>query len=265
MPPRRRRYKRNNKKNVPRKRSDAVVKKLAKQAMSSMKPMKMFINDGINQAPSLASNPWFCILPYDIPGSSAAGSSGDVNRNSDQTWIHRCSGILEAQFSNLTINPVEVRKMCGWYKGSAKPNDVANSAFGVAHLGTSFPTRLTRYDSDNWKIIEDKNFTVMPHQIYDSAAGNAGTAALRANWKPLTLKCNFNLNKVVRYTDGTDAGAGITVKDGGLQQNGAYHVGWIPFIGIQLRCPTQAFTDYQGSNPSPTLDYKFTTYFKDNM
>lgn len=246
---------------VPRKRSDAKVKKLAKSAMASMKPMKRFMNDGINQSPNISSNPWFCILPYNIPGGSAGSASGDIYRNSDQTWIHKCAGFVEAQFNTLTINPVEVRKMCGWYKGSAKPNDTANSAFSSTHLASSFPNRLTRYDPDNWKIIEDKTFTVCPYQLYSSD----GDGDDRANWKPLQLKCNFKLNKVVRYTDGTDAGNGLNVKDGGIQQNGAYHVGWIPFIGIQLRCPDQAFTDYQGSNPSPKLDYKFTTYFKDNL
>lgn len=256
---------RGKKKYVPKKRSDAQVKKLAKSAISSMKPMKMFMIDALNQTPNLGSNPWFCVLPYDIPGSAASGTSGDVNRNSDQTWVHRTSGFFEAQMNPLCLNPVEVRKLCGWYKGSAKPNDSANSSFSVTHLATSFPNRLERYDRDNWKINEDKTWTVLPHQIYDQNSGDSSTVALRANWKPLQIKCNYNLNRVVRYTDGTDHGAGLGVKDGGLQTNGAYHVGWIPFIGIQLRCPNQSFTDYSGSNPSPNLDYKFTTYFKDNQ
>ena len=269
----------NRKRFVKRKRSDARVKKLALQAVNAQKVMKRFPNDGLNfQNPNPAGNSWLCFIPTDIGASGTTSAQQDISRLTNETWIQRMSGIMDIQIGETTIKPVEFRKMCGWYKGSAKPNDPQNSAFNSAHLQSSFPTRLTRYDPDNFKIIEDKSWSVTPKLVYDNNGsddrhlpdptgmtdGMPQAEQFYGVWNPQTVKCSFQLNRVFRYTDANDSAAGTNIRDG-LVLNGAYLVGWVPFIAIQMRCPQQAFTEPSGNNPAPVIDYKFTTYFKDNF
>ena len=164
----------NRKRFVKRKRSDARVKKLALQAVNAQKVMKRFPNDGLNfQNPNPAGNSWLCFIPTDIGASGTTSAQQDISRLTNETWIQRMSGIMDIQIGETTIKPVEFRKMCGWYKGSAKPNDPQNSAFNSAHLQSSFPTRLTRYDPDNFKIIEDKSWSVTPKLVYDNNGSDA--------------------------------------------------------------------------------------------
>lgn len=249
----------NKKKFVKKTRSDARVKKLAIQAVNSQKVMKRFPNDGLNFQNPSASNEWVCFLPTDIGASGPTAVNQDISRLTNSTWIQRMSGIIDVQIPQTCHSPVEVRKMCGWYKGSSKPNDPQNSSFGATHLQQSFPSRLTRYDNDNFKIVDDINFSVSPHQqLY-----NPDTETKESLWKPFKIKCSMRLNRTFNYTDANDSAAGTNLRDG-LVLNGAYLVGWVPFIAIQMRCPQQAFTAPTGSNPRPVWDYKFTTYFKDN-
>lgn len=250
------------KKYIPRKRSDKRVKVLAKQAVNSMKPMKRWSQDNVNQVYDMSSNQWFCIKPAALAGGGANSGSAENVRLSNQAWIHRCSGIFHVKINPLTLYNVEIRKMCGWYKGGTGNYDQPANQFGITHLQNSFPHRLKRYDPDNFKIIEDRTWDVTPKMIYDSNGSDDQTLSepMRAVWSPQQIKCNFKFNRVFRYTDDVDNNA-----EEGLAQNGIQQVGWIPFIAIQLRCPDQAFTAPTGNNPAPMLDYKFTTYFKDNL
>jgi len=248
-------------------RSNAQVKKLAKQAVNSMKPMKRFSQDNINEVYNLSSNQWFMLRPTAVPGAGANSLQAENSRLSNQCWIHRCSGIFHVKINPSTLYNVEFRKMCGYYKGGTGTYDTSPINFNITHLHNSFPHRNKRYDPDNFKIIEDKTWDMTPKMIFDSSSGDSISEDTglsndnKAVWAPLQIKCNFNFNKVFRYTDADDADA----EGEALQQNGISQVGWVPFIAIQMRCPDQAFTDAQGNNPAPMLDYKFTTYFKDNL
>lgn len=258
--------KNSNRRGRAKKRTDKRVKQLAKSAVASMKPMKKLASDAINQQYDLSSTNWIMIQPYYIGGGPNNSGSAENTRLSNQVWHHRTSGIHWIRIPPTCLYPVEVRKMCGWFKGSADPTDATINAFSAATLTQSFPNRSRRYDSDNFKIIEDKSWTVMPHQIFDSTSGDTaaedtGVSNMnRAVWKDIVVKCNFNTNRVVRYTD-----SNINTSEEGLVASAAMSVGWKPFIGIQLVCPEHAFTDEYGNNPSPIWDSKFTTYFKDNM
>ena len=255
----------NGRRKNPKTRSDKRVKVLAKQAVNSMKPMKKLAMDAINQAYDLSSTNWIMIQPYYVGGGPNNSGSAENTRLSNQIWHHRTSGIHWIRMHPKTTHPVEVRKMCGWFKGSVDPTDASINAFTAATLTSAFPNRSRRYDSDNWKIIEDKSWTVMPHQIFDSTSGESTGEAMLANdnralWKDVVIKCNFATNRVVRYSD-----SNINSAEEGLVASAAMSVGWKPFIAIQLVCPEEAFTDHNGDNPSPTWDSKFTTYFKDNL
>lgn len=266
-PRRNRQYRR--RKYAKKTRSDAQVKRLAAQVVGSQKIMKRFPNDATNSSPNLSTyngNPWLLFQPTNIDGVGDSGTQADILRQTNEAWINRMSGILHIQFSKLTVNMVEIRKLCGWYKGSTNAADPGITGLTAHHLKTSFPDRIQRYDPDNWKILHDKTFSVCPHSIYDSSGSDnsAGTEPMRAIWKPVTLKCNMKLNKVFRWTDYDDAGHGTGTADGLVSQGSLLAGSWYPFIAVQIRCPDQDFTAVSGSNPSPVLDYKFTTYFKDN-
>lgn len=257
---------RGRKKFAKRKRSDARVKTLAKQAINSMKPMKRLAQDANNQQYDLSTTNWIMIQPYYIGGGANNSSAAENTRLSNQVWHHRTTGIHWIRIPSTCLYPVEVRKMCGWFKGSADATDASINSFSAAALTASFPNRSRRYDPDNFKIIEDKSWTVMPHQVFDSSSGvSTGeetglTNDNRAVWKDVVIKCNFTTNKVVRYTDSVNNDS-----EEALVASAAMSVGWKPFIAVQLICPEQAFTGQYGSNPSPIWDSKFTTYFKDNL
>lgn len=260
-------YKKNNKKKYQkRKRSDTRVKTLAKQAVNSMKPMKKLAVDAVNQQYDLSSNSWIMIQPYFIGGGPNNSGSAENTRLSNQVWHHRTSGIHWIRIPPTCLYPVEVRKMCGWFKGSSDATDASINSFSALALTSSFPNRTRRYDSDNFKIIEDKSWTVMPHQIFDNTSGTSTGEETglsndnRAVWKDIQVKCNFATNRVVRYTD-----SAINDGEEGLVSSAGMSCGWKPFIAVQLICPESAFTDEYGNNPSPIWDSKFTTYFKDNL
>lgn len=244
-------------------RTDKQIKKLARSAIASMKPMKRVAFDNLNMREDMSSNQWIVWQPTFIAGN-AGGSDQENTRMSNQCWIQRCSGIVNIQPSTQTLHPIEIREMCGWYKGSTSGTQAAINSFNAGHLNTSFPNRLTRYDPDNFKIIKDRFFTVCPRQIYDSSSGDStgeNSHVLNDNlavWAPVTIKCTFKLNKVFRYSDATDGGGEESlVTDAGSQ------VGWKPFIALQLRCPNHNWNTM--THPAPLIDSKFTTYFKDNV
>lgn len=259
---------RRNRRYKPKKRNDARVKALARQAVGSLKPMKSFAQDGLNQTFDLSTLSWIMFRPYDVPGEGPTANHIGHYRQTNNIWVNRFSGIAHINVNPLTKQPVEIRQMCGWYKGTSKPNDPPIVAFTATHLQNSFPNRLRRYDSSNFKIVEDKTFTVTPKMIYDSNGSDdsVGGESMLAVWNPLTLKCNFKINRKVEFTDYDDDLTGGTGGGNADDFNpaGDVHLGWVPFVAFQFRCPNQAFTSLMGSNPSPQWDYKFTTYFKDN-
>lgn len=263
-----RKYKKRAKRQFRKKktRTDARVKTLAKQAVNSMKPMKRLAFDSNDTQISLANNQWYMWQPAYIGGGPANSTSAENVRLSNQIWLHRFSGIAHIQIQDKTMKAVEVRKMCGWYKGSTDATDASIQGFGIAHLHTSFPNRIKRYDPDNFKILEDRTWTATPKFIYDSTSGEGAAEGSglqndnRSIWSPMTVKCNWNLNRVFRYSGSND-----NQSEESLHASAATLVGWKPFFAIQIRCPQQAFTDITGNNPSPVIDYKFTSYFKDNV
>lgn len=244
------------------KKHNKVSKREVVKALGSLKPMKRHPFDTNNTKVQTNSSPWILVKPYAIPGTTTINAAGaNERRLSDQIWVQRCSGFYNLQIDAKTTNEVEIRKIVGWYKGSTSGADKAINVLNTQVLATDFPTRLSRYDPDNYKIIEDKSWTSHPISIYNgaSAPGDANTPI--AVWKSQMIKANFNFGRTVRFSDSVEHDDGDPVLAIGSS------VGWAPFIALQVRCPTLDFTGPSGggNNPSPAVDTKFTTYFKDAL
>lgn len=238
-------------------RKQKVSKKQIVAAMGSLKPMKRHPADAQNSQVQTNTAPWLIIHPYHIQGAPTVGATNtNENRLSDQVWVNRCSGYFNVQIGAFTTNEVEFRKLCGWYKGSQDSSDHAINAFNAVVLTNHIPNRLTRYDPDNYKIVEDKSWTSMPKFVYNGASEPGEDNVPVAVWQSQMIKCNFRFNRTVRFSDDTE-------NDDSNPVLGAQAVGWHPFMALQIRCPSQDFTGTTGNNPSPKVDSKFTTYFKD--
>lgn len=257
MPPKRKR-------NYKRKKTSAaaLARREARKVAWSMIPQKMKLNDGNLTIDDYTDPPGLLIKPYFIDANMNLNSGSDENqkRDTNHIYISRCAGIANIEIPATCVNRVEIRKICGWYKGAGTtvasgqgPQGLAN--FSATHVEEVFSNQLARYDSANFKIVDDKQFAVMPKQIYDLSGsdGEVGNETMVAVWNVPQIKCNFRFNRRFRYADGKQGNADETAA------SGEDLVGWKPFIYIRAKAPGQ---NWSGSNEL-VIKYKFTTYFKD--
>lgn len=242
------------KKTKGRKKSTAMTKKgvekIARSVQYKSIPRKLLYNQVTDQAVQTNSTPWVIIQPTFI-------DAGDQNHNrrSDSVFVEKCTGFFNLSLSTKTLNRVEVREICGYYKGSTNSSDKNIANFGSHELNTLLPNKMSAWDRDNFLIKHDKSYDLTPTHVYDVA----GTPA--AIWRSKRIPLSLYMYRKYRYTNTVQGGSGNTVEGSLASSN--YVEGWKPFIAIQVRCPDQDFTGTTGSNVGPYLDYKFITSFKD--
>ena len=255
---------RNNKKNKrPRRRRRTQTKKsmykVAKNVAFNMIPTKRLPNDGATLLDSNSPNS-ILIKPYFIPAAASlvAGADENERRMTNNIWINRTSGIFRVIPPATCVNALDVRLMCGWYKGTgavvgsnAGPKGTT-SELTATHLHEVFPNVRSRYDPSNFKIVSDKSFIRMPQQIFD-IDGSGSSDTMTALWRPIVLKCNFKFNRRFNYSDGKQG------DDSETTSSGENVSGWKPFIWLFVKAPDQ---QWNGGNKCD-VEYKFTTYFKD--
>lgn len=261
MPARKRNYNRRPRKGAKGMKKSSMYK-IAKKANYDMIPRKLHVFDGTAALDDYTAPPGLLISPTQIPAVPYVGASSTDElalRNNNQIYLERCSGVFNIRPFPTVINPLHVRKICGWWKGvtvSSSDGPVLASGLTATTLNSTFSSRLARYDSANYKIIEDKFFTMVPHSIYDSNGSDNATAnePMRALWKPILVKCNFNFKRKFTYADGKQSGNADEIDPDGSQV-----MGWKPFIFLQVFSPDQQYTTVD----KVEIDYKFTSYFKD--
>lgn len=231
------------------------MEKVARQTAYKMIPKKLKSFDTIDTTVQTNSTPWLIVEPLHLDiGLNNYSRAGDV------IFAERCSGIFNVSFSGNTTNRVEVREMVGWFKGTNKTvgqtGAIPATQFGPSILNDDIPSKRSRWDRDNYKILHDRTYDLMPTQIYEATPGNP-----QALWKSKQIKLNLPMYRKFRYTNANNGGDNDSAE--GTYANADNVMGWQPFIGLQLRCPDQDFTGQSGSNPGPYVDMKFTTYFKD--
>ena len=249
------------KKSKPRKApSKAQMAKVARKVAFDMIPAKRCPNDGIATLSSSAPNS-LLIKPYFIEGNSTLASGQDElhKRNGNQIYVSRTSGFFRVEVPSTVVNAVDVRHICGWYKGTgavigqnAGPQGLT-AQLSATHLSEVFSSNIARYDPANFKIVSDRTFTKVPESIFDLDGPNGQGTTMVGLWKPINIKCNFKFNKRFKYQDGKQN------DDSEITTNGENVLGWKPFIWLYVKCPAQQWS--QG-NPCD-IQYKFTTYFKD--
>lgn len=259
MPP-----KRYNKKRRPRRNGlkKSSVYKIAKKANYDMIPKKFHHYDGTATLNDYTAPPGLLISPTEIPANDYVGAHAAdelEQRNTNKIYLERCSGVFNIRPFTTMVNPLHVRKVCGWWKGVVEAStDGPNTGSGLTAttLHATFSSRLARYDSTNYKIIEDKFFTLVPTQIYDSNGSDdaSGSEPMRALWKPTLVKCNFNMNRRFLYGNGKQSDM-----EDEIVTDGSNVMGWKPFIFLQVFSPDQQYTQTNKVD----IDYKFTSYFKD--
>lgn len=258
-PYRRRRPRKRNNRN---KSQYQVAKRAARQVAYGMIPIKRVPNDGTLTLDSNDPNS-ILIKPYFIEANATLSSGADEmhKRNGNQIYVQRTSGIFRIQPPATCVNVLQVRHVCGWYKGSGATLSAGQGPTGLAHSLTAahinevFHTNLARYDPANFKIVHDSTFSKVPESIYDlnGSDDNYGDEAMVAIWKPITVKCNFKFNKRFKYADGKQG------DDSEISTSGEELVGWKPFVWLGVKAPQQQWSQ---ANPL-AIEYKFTTYFKD--
>lgn len=250
------------KKKFQRKQGAKKIYKIAKKANYDMIPRKYHTYDGTLTLEDYTAPPGVFISPTQIAANQYTGyqSPGDLSkRNTNQIYLERCSGVFNIRPGVLMINPLHVRKICGYWKGvavSSSDGPNTNSGLSATTLHQTFDSRLARYDSTNYKVIEDKFFTIVPHSVYDSNGTDdaIGPEPMRALWKPVLVKCNFKFNRKFTYGDGKQHD-----QEDEIDPDGSQVMGWKPFIFLQVFSPDQQYT----STDKVDIDYKFTSYFKD--
>lgn len=264
MPPKRNyKRKRNLRRRYPRKKpANSAMYKIAKKANYDMIPKKMHPFDGTITLNDYTQPEGILIQPTFIPANDYVGAHAAdelKQRNTNQIYLERCSGVFNIRPFATIVNPLHIRKICGWWKGASQsssdgPNPGAELT--AAALQLTFDNRLARYDNTNYKIKEDKFFTITPRNVVDNNGSDdaVGTEPMRALWAPVMVKCNFKFHRKFTYGDGKQSGM-----EDEIDTNGAHVMGWKPFIFLQVRSPDQQYT----ATDKVDIDYKFTSYFKD--
>lgn len=226
------------------------VEKIARQVAYKSIPRKLLYNQATDQAVQNNSTPWVIIQPTFI-------DAGDQNyeRRGDSVFIEKCTGFFNLSMSTATLNRVEVRELCGFYKGSTNSLDKNIANFGSNELNTILPNKMSAWDRDNFMIKHDKSYDLVPVHMYDLQG------VPLAIWRSKRIPLSLHMYRRYRYTNTVQGGSGNTVEGSLASSN--YVEGWKPFIALQVRCPEQNFTGTTGNNVGPYLDYKFITSFKD--
>lgn len=265
MPPKKNYRKKNfRKKNYrSRKPTGSQVYKIAKKANYDMIPKKYAEDDGTFAMNSSTLNSTV-VLPYLIPAVSYAGSAGTdelMKRNGNQIYLERCAGVFNIKPPKEIISPIQVRLVCGWFKGNTTGTPLegpgVSEQLTAESLYNTFQNRLARYSKNNYKIVRDSFFTMVPEQIYDANGSDDHALAeqMHAIWKPRLLKCNFKIHRRIRYAGGKQG------EDHEIEANGENVIGWKPFVFLLVE-PEGDYSDWSESAVC-NVDYKFTKYFKD--
>ena len=232
------------------------IESIARKTAYKMIPRKLHTVDALDAGAGTISNstPWVIIKPALIDQGY-----GNAVRATDTTFIEKCTGHFNVTFSTSTLNRVEIRELCGFYKGTTDSSGKSNAAFNTLTLQTALPNKIASWDRDNFLIKHDKSYDLMPVQIYDQ--GN-DYPDLKALWRSKRIPLSLYMYRKYRYTnDSLGDEDGATVEGTFAANNDP--VGWVPFIALQVRCPEQDFTGSTGNNAGPYIDYKFRTMFKD--
>lgn len=203
-----------------------------------------------NDAAGTGAQPFVVIKPLSALAMSATNS--ETARESNMIYAMNCRLDLNITTNPLTLNPYHIRIIKGWAKGNASYGASArspNDQISEAVLATTIPNHFTEIDSDDFKILMDKSYTLSPKQVYDAYPQSQASTDNRALWSDFTFKHNWKFDRKYKFEDST----------------GASLVGWHPFIAIQLDRSIYGpqFTGTDGACPSPTVQYNFDTYFKD--
>lgn len=250
---------RRGRKNFKRKNTNAQMTKVAKRVAFNMIPTKRKPNDGSTQLAANTPNS-LLIKPYFIEAADALVSGQDENekRMTNNIFINRTSGYFRIIPPATLVNALDIRLICGWYKGTgavigsnAGPQGLTAN-LSATHLYEVFASNMGRYDPSNFKIISDRSMIRMPQQIYDLDGSGQGSTVVGL-WRPIEMKCNFNFNRRFNYSDGKQN------DDSETTSSGENVSGWKPFIWLYAKAPDQQWS--QGN--SCDIEYKFTTYFKD--
>ena len=242
------------KKQKGRKKSNAMTKKgvekIARSVQYKSIPRKLLYNQATDQSVQTNSTPWVIIQPTFI-------DAGDQNHNrrGDSVFVEKCNGFFNLSMGTSTLNRVEVRELCGFYKGSTNSLDKNIANFGSNELNVNLPNKMSAWDRDNFYIKHDKSYDLTPVHMYDLQG------VPLAIWRSKRIPLSLYMYRKYRYTNTVLGGSGNTVEGSLASSN--YVEGWKPFIALQVRCPEQNFTGSTGSNAGPYLDYKFITSFKD--
>lgn len=216
----------------------------------------------------LVSNQTFKIFyPLQLPKSSANSNADDFNnRESNRIYARNCSFQCHIQPRSLTLEPFQIKMMCGYFKGD---DNLGTGQLTEAQLKALYPeinnlpyTRNNGQRDFYWKYV--KTWTLCPRQLYDGVAEHMPgvmddqSQVNRALWLPKQINYNFKFNKLFTYE--SDEGDALN--------------GWMPLIAIQC-LPLEGGTAFTrpdlegdlsaaaGSYPSPTLHCSMVTYFND--
>jgi len=196
--------------------------------------------------------PFVVIKPLTALAMSATNS--ETARESNMVYAMNTRLDLNITTNPLTLNPYHLRIIKGWAKGNASygtaPSaQMPNDQLSEANISLTIPNHFTEIDSDDFKVLMDKTYTLAPRQVYDAYPGSEHATDNRALWKDFTFKHNWKFDRKYKFEDST----------------GASLVGWHPFIAIQIDRSVYGpqFTGTSGACPSPTVQYNFDTYFKD--
>jgi hypothetical protein len=248
------------KKNFNKKNSKVVskkqVEKIARQVAYKQMPKKLFATQGMDVTVQTNGNSWLLIEPTAIDYGTA-----NYNRASDEIYVEKCKGFFNVSFGPATTNRVEVRELCGFYKGSTNPQDKNIAEFNASRLQTHLQNKMARWDRDNYHIVRDKSYDLMPQQVYNAGPGN-GNNVPNGIWRSKRIPLSLHMYRKYRFTSGT-AGSTNGNTTEGAPASSNHVTGWKPFIALQIRCPDQDFTGGSGNNPGPYVDYEFVTEFKD--
>ena len=224
---------------------------------SQMKAVALSLKDTKKHSSTVANfqlwaggAPFMVIKPLSNLDMSATNS--ETQRESNMVYAMNSRLDLTITPHEKTLHPIHLRVIKGWAKGNATYGATQTPIDQVseANLAQAIPSHTSEIDSDDFKLLMDKTYTIAPRQIYDSDTANEGAHDNSALWKDFKFKHNWKFDRKYKYED----------------QYGTSLVGWVPFIAIQLDRSIfgSAFTGANGStHPSPIVQYNFDTYFKD--
>lgn len=198
------------------------------------------------------TNKWVVIQPLSTLDMSATNS--EIQRESNMIYALNCRLDLKVSPHPKTLAPLHLRMLKGWAKGNSTYGTSNGARMPIDQLSevnmqAAIPSHFTEIDTDDFKILMDKTYTIAPRQIYDSVTNSDGANDNSALWKEFHFKNNWKFDRKYKFED--VYGTSLT--------------GWVPFYAIQLDRSVfgTTFTGTSGAQESPIVQYNFDTYFKD--